>query len=322
MRLAQIARKVGKTPNEIARYLDENSTDPIAKDPNIKLTEDQVTSVLDNFQTVGDSELEAPSTNSESDNAEAMETVVAETIEEATPIEENEIPSSETEPGNAEEVAAVDSEEVAVESEKDTTVIIEEGVSAEADSDEEEFYKAEVEPDAELIKAPTVKLDGLKILGKIELPGDKKEPEVVEKTAEEIEAEESSEIAALDAAMQSQAQDIKPKKKSEKLKKEDKKDIGSESEYKDENGIYHFSTKQKANREKRLKEIALKKKRQAEKEKKRKHYESLVKDRPAKKRNKDIEKKKQKTAHRKAKKMEEKEAPKGLWQKFVHWLND
>lgn len=322
MRLAQIARKVGKTPNEIARYLDEKSTDPIAKDPNIKLTEDQVTSVLDNFQTVGDSELEAPSTNSESDNAEATETVEAETIEEATPIEEIEIPSSETEPGNAEEVAAVDSEEVAVESEKDTTDIIEEGVSAEADSDEEEFYEAEVDPDAELIKAPTVKLDGLKILGKIELPEDKKEPEVVEKTAEEIEAEEAAEIAALDAAMQSQAQDIRPKKKSEKLKKEDKKDIGSESEYKDENGIYHFTAKQKANREKRLKEIALKKKRQAEKEKKRKHYESLVKDRPAKKRNKDIEKKKQKTAHRKAKKMEQKGAPKGLWQKFVHWLND
>ena len=36
----------------------------------------------------------------------------------------------------------------------------------EQDSEAEEFYEAEVDPDAELIQAPKIKLDGLKILGK------------------------------------------------------------------------------------------------------------------------------------------------------------
>jgi len=321
MRLAQIARKVGKTPSEIARYLDENSSDPIEKDPNFKLTEDQVNTVLSNFEVTTKKEME--------DNVQAVNEIeaVEEVNEEEVVVEEVE---TEVIDETVEEIVVelVDleapeaSSEIATEIETNSNEVVSED-ETQPSTEENEFFEAEVDPDAELIKAPTVKLDGLKILGKIELPENKAEPEAEVKTPEEIEAEEAAEIAALDAAMQSHAQDIKPKKKgTPKPAKKTTKDKGSESEYKDEKGIYHFSPKQKANREKRLKEIELKRQREAEKEKKRRHYENQVKNRPAEKSKKAKEKKVQKTQSRKAKKSEQKEAPKGLWQRFVHWLND
>ncbi|NOQ74031.1 MAG: hypothetical protein GQ574_18640 [Crocinitomix sp.] len=197
----------------------------------------------------------------------------------------------------------------------------------EAQDTEASFVEVAVDPEADLIKAPTIKLDGLKVLGKIELPG-KKEAEVVEKTEEEVEQEETDALAELDAAMQLNAQDIKPAKLvSRKEAKETKEHIAVEaesySEYKDSRGIYHFSLQQKLNREKALVRVELNQKREAEKEKKKRHYKEVMKERQQKE-PVVVSKTKQKKIETKKIKREEKNAepPKGVWAKFLSWLNN
>ena len=190
MRLAQIARKVGKTPSEIARYLDENSSDPIEKDPNFKLTEDQVNTVLSNFEVTTKKEME--------DTVQAVNEIeaVEEVHEEEVVVEEVE---TEVIDETVEEIvvelveleAPEASSEIATEIETNSNEVVSED-ETQPSTEENEFFEAEVDPDAELIKAPTVKLDGLKILGTIELPENKAEPEAEVKTPEEIEAEQAA----------------------------------------------------------------------------------------------------------------------------------
>ena len=91
MRLAQIARKVGKTPQEIARFLNEQVADPIEKDPNFKLTEAQVNAVMDEFEP---EVIEEPAESKMDETPENTE----EKQEESTLEEELEVPAAEETP--------------------------------------------------------------------------------------------------------------------------------------------------------------------------------------------------------------------------------
>ena len=320
MRLAQIARKVGMTPTEIRRFIEGEFQVEIGNEPNYKLNENQIDAVLQNFTPV-EKEPEVAPKKEETTPVETTVEEVNETVPEITETEAA-IPQETGEEvlEATKEIAPVtegviEEEEIAHNSAEDTTSDLE---VYEADQEEDgPFIEAEVDPDAELIKAPKIKLDGLKILGKIELP-EKKEVEP-EKTEEELEAEEAEKIAALDAAMQSQAQDIRKKGDS----KADKKEAQEVSEYKDKNGIYHFSHQQKINREKRLIELEIKRKRENERNKKKQHYQKMMQGREQKKSVKAEKIKARKTAATKEKKAQKTtEAPKGLWAKFLRWLND
>lgn len=312
MRLAQIARKVGVTPTDVKRFLESTFEIEIGKEPNYKLNEDQVNAVLAEF----------PIPEAVEETVEEQVIIPKDIPKEIEPVEEEVAElSSEVVEELGHTVEAVNDIEISEETEEETTEDdnVEEG-NTDTEESEEEFYEAEVDPDAELIKAPKVKLDGLKILGKIELP-EKKVEAASEKTEEELAQEEADAIASLDAAMQSQVQDIKTKPK--KSGKADKGEDEEESEYKDKNGIYHFSHAQKASREKRLVEIELKRKQQAEKDKKKRHYEDLMKSRPQKESVKAIKQKEKKTQRTKQKKeQKQQEEPKGLWERFKRWLND
>lgn len=313
MRLAQIARKVGMTPSDIQKFLEKEFEVKIGKEPNYKLNEEQLSAVLETYPEIEDKEV---FTRKEPNNtlSEVMNNEQESSKEELDNTESEEIPKEEQVEDDTQTKEIIQTNEIPEINDQnaDKSNEIKEEIK-----EEEEFIEVEVDPDAELIQAPKIKLDGLKILGKIELPEDKKIEETPEKTDEEIAAEEAAEIAHLDAAMQSQAQDIKNKKDNETA-------VSSESEYKDAKGIYHFSHTQKENRAKALIEIEIKRKAKAEKEKKKRHYEKLMADKATTKKTTQNQEKnapsKKISQPKKKKKVEEK--PKSLWGKFLKWLND
>ena len=87
--------------------------------------------------------------------------------------------------------------------------------------------------------------------------------------------------------------------------------------YKNARGIYRFTSEQRSNREKSLAIKAEKARIKAQKEKKKRHYQETVvpkvKSQPKKRKDRPAKKSAAK---------EQKEAPKGMWQKFLRWLND
>ncbi|MCC7453756.1 MAG: hypothetical protein IT222_06290, partial [Crocinitomix sp.] len=102
-----------------------------------------------------------------------------------------------------------------------------------------------------------------------------------------------------------------------------------DSIYKDEKGVYHFTPEQKANRQKRLYEIERTKKIKVEQEKKKRHYEEKMKLKEQKKAQNQVPSTKKKTEpsdkpieNRRTEKKQPVEPPKGLWKKFLYWLND
>lgn len=364
MRLAQIARKVGMTPQEVRRFLEKEFELNIGNEPNYKLDDSQVNAVLLKFpipEVQGVSEvqenpikpIEKPIGNKLSPVVEETETVI-DSIEEEIQIQEQEtVVLAEIE----DEIQEISSEITSEVEEIETSVELKEEVLevlperemntssapsktvkiVEIDYEREErersesqsFQEVPVDPNAELIKAPTVKLDGLKILGKIELPElNKVEPEV---SVEELEAQESDRIAELDAAMQSQVQDIKPTAKVETVKpkkpavqNEQIDDSEAFSIYKDKHGNYRFTLEQKANRAKSLAESNERKKLEVDKEKKKRHYEKIAAQRKEALNNTSSKKEKSKKVVAREQKRQEQQKPKPttLWGKFVYWLND
>lgn len=341
MRLAQIARKVGMTPNDIKRFLEDEFEINIGKEPNFKLNEIQINSVLEKFPVLETVEIESSSAKdsdkendeqaaiSENDLADELDEFIEQTLAEQQPVEvasenipviEAEIEEKVSEPLIEEPIA------------KKNVVIINYEDTGSSSSDESSFVEVPVNPDAEIIKAPTIKLDGLKILGKIELPEHKK---VETPAIEDVPAEsEDDQLAALDAAMRSQVQDIKAGKVVQATEKivEENLPISEDEDsiYKDEKGVYHFTPEQKANRQKRLYEIERTKKIKAEQEKKKRHYEEKMKLKEQKKvqNNQPIQDKKKPEStnkpveNRRSEKKQPIEPPKGLWKKFLYWLND
>ncbi len=358
MRLAQIARKVGMTPQEVRRFLEKEFELNIGNEPNYKLDDSQVDAVLSEFPipevieepvktitkateisqaiTIEEEEISVTAFGQEvisTEEERIEETLAEESL--STPIEE---PLLETVEENIEaEAVSEASEEKAEEMVHESITPSREANVVEIDYDREEventenqnFQEVAVDPNAELIKAPTVKLDGLKILGKIELPSTKKVDE--EESEEDLVEKESDVIAELDAAMQSQVQDIKP---SEVVKPRTPKKIVhtndniDESEefsiYKDKRGNYRFTLEQRANRAKSLAEAQERKKLEIEKEKKRRHYEKIAAQRKESLNSSSSKKEKSKkvVAREQKKQLQQKPKPTSLWGKFVHWLND
>ncbi len=356
MRLAQLARKVKVTPTEVKRFLEDKFELTIGKDPNFKLDEDHIEAVVEAFPLPIEPEVEKITPQKEDITPEpeliSTEDVPPVTVTDAAEDQTNlvekaneavELPNlhetSVTE--KAELITEIDEEEAEevieeMEEKLDKVEINYEDTETEdtenaQDKEEKPFEEVPVDRSAPVIGAPKVKLDGLKILGKIELPSDKKEEleERQEASAEELSQKEQEEIAQLDAAMQSAVQDVKEgvvdQPKPEAVKKHVDVEEEEDSPFKDKRGIYHFSAEQKANREKHVAEIDLKRQKEAQKEAKKKHYEEMMAERKRQKTSKKSEKiKAKKTEATKTKKAEQerKEQPKGLWQRFKNWLND
>jgi hypothetical protein len=152
MRLRQLARKLEVNPNRLLEILHENGH-KVDNDPNLKLTEEQEVLINSIF----------PSKKS----------VVVEEIEE-TQVETIDV-QGEVAPAPKKKVLP---KKIELKEPKVKKVEAPKVYSIEKDMEEKT-------KDVELIKAPKLKLDGLKVVGKIDLPAPKQKPVKEEKVVDE-----------------------------------------------------------------------------------------------------------------------------------------
>ena len=261
MRLAQLARKIGKTQNEIVEVLKDKGHD-VNENGNSKLSDEAIMVIHDHFGIV-EVEAEPEAEDTEDDvvvvNEESNESLVDNTDRKHEPTDEIE-ERSDVENDNIELPPANN--------------------EVENETHSEETKEAE----REIIRAKKVKLDGIKVLGKIELP----EPK--EKEASETNETKNEERTSKKAARKSKRH-IKGRKKisfTEKVKREEEK-----------------AAREKKKKEKRIKE------------KKKQHYFKNVQPKVAPKPKKKTATKKVRSTTPKRVKLQYKNPIRKFWA----WLN-
>lgn len=271
MRLVQLARKLGVTQNDIVSFLSANNID-IPPHGNSKLNEETITQILKHFpspeENVEDPEDSAPPQEAGINIADQVKPETEE--EKDTPEEQHS--SRPPEPATA---GAEDAES---------------GPSADGPAlPSEEQPQTEVE----VIRAKKIKLEGIKVLGKIDLP------EPVKKPARE--ADEDGE--------EKETSRKRPAGKSRKPQREQR------------NGGKRKKTETYEQKQRRKDREAEKKKRERErklKEKKKKFYEQQVKEqKPAKAKKKPVRKKQHATVNTKKKVQRHSNPVIRFWE----WLN-
>ncbi|MEO9533203.1 MAG: hypothetical protein ABJG68_09715 [Crocinitomicaceae bacterium] len=355
MRLAQIARKVKTKPAEIRAFVKDKFNVELDKDPNIKLDDEHVDAVLEAFkieEVIEEVKKEAPVVVEEEieidpnidTDLESLKEAAEEVVAQADPIEipEVKVEAEKAEPSKpAEEVIA---EESSTEEKKAVAIKHqEETEETEVEENPEAFIPREVDENAELIKAEVDRLEGLKVVGKIELEdretkklmneevelpsadsveseidvldGDVDTSEFTDLSTDVSEEDKEALFAELDAAMEANNS-----AKVKKVKKVVTEETEEDSIYKDKNGIYHFTSEQRANRKKSMAEKAIREKARIQKEKKARHYQEHVAPKvkaPTKKK-----KSNQKNTSSKDQEKAAQNEAKGLWGKFLNWIND
>lgn len=280
MRLGQLSRKLDLKPTEIRELIRNEFNVEIDLDLNTRIEDSYAAALSARYQPAA------------VEKQEQAVPVIAEKAEQAdtktADIEEN---------GNEEEAPVHAPIEVphyhASTNGTDTT------------ENKDPFIPLPVDPDAELIKAPKIKLEGLKVIGKIDLPQPK-----------ETAPAQEDEVAASENGNHSTPKSFKERRlKNAPVLESDDEEY---SIYKDKKGIYHFSQTQRENRKNSLERIKREKAEEARKQKKIKHYQQILEvekktESPAKK----VKKQTQKESGRQV----EKPQRKGIWGKFLNWLN-
>lgn len=271
MRLAQLARKIGITQSEIVRVLSENGFET-NENGNTKLSDKELTLIYDHFNI--DNSPEMSDSNIEKTESEN----IAEQTNESTDLEDN----------NTENLIETEhNEEPDPDQITESSVELQDPTDIEPSPANDDSVEAQGEvEEKEVIRAKKVKLEGIKVVGKIELP----EP----KQSEEAETETK------------EAEKEKPTRKKAERKSR-KKNKGRKQ--------LSYSDKVKREEEQALKEK--KRKERRIKEKKKKHYFEKVQPKVAAKPKKKTSKKKvQNTAPKRVKPQY-----KNPIRKFWAWLN-
>lgn len=373
MRLGQISRKLNIRPIQIRDFIREKFQVEIDTDLNTKLEDNYIEALQKKFDTAPQGDLLSQATSKVAgaeagavakEKVQALKQVQSNTSEEEQEDRWSkkaaELIKAKKEAANKTATEENTSVEIIVEEEQSTPVVAE--VKMQADEKVEEksepisvennqndgldpFTPRRVDPDAELIKAVNIKLDGPKVIGKIVLPPSKKELEAAAAEAKAREAElvaEAVAVAETDTTIEvsedgtieneipvetpiSLEPVAKPKQlKSDPISKKMASLQGLDSDeewspFKDKNGIYHFSREQKQNRQKSLERLKSSKKEDQKKRAKSSYYEQNFKPEP-----KEViaKKKEKKETVSKKTKPAEKPVRKGVWGKFMNWLND
>lgn len=275
MRLGQLSRKIGVQPSRISTFLEEKNY-TLEAGSNSKLTEEQGELIKAHFDYV--EEETVPAVNNTELNKEIVPIVDVLQKEEAT---------KKAEP-------LEDGEET---SESDTREIIEKELVAEINNEknvEELEYATETDED-KVIRAPKLKLEGLKVVGKIDLP----EPKVKEEVTPTTDNTETPTVKVKEKPVrrkinQHKNHNTRPQKRT--LTLEEKR------------------AKKERERKRRNKEASAKKKQM-----KMAHYESKMREReltsPKKSKRKTVKNEQQNTPEMTS------PVPKSLFGKFLHWLN-
>jgi hypothetical protein len=238
MRLTTLARKIQITPSKLVAFLEQNKIE-IDNGINTRLDDEAISMVMKHF------DYESPKIESNPEDLD-QESPDISSEEVTTPVEEKveennnarqEKPSDDIELPNEEDVSNVQelSDMKAAEPKIGTIDDLEEGLAK----------------DIDLIKAKKVKLEGIKVIGKIELP---------EKQKKEISKE-----AKADSETTNKPEESK-KTQSKKQQRPPKKDKNSKR-----SGLT-ISYEEKLKREERIKRRELKLKMNEEKARKREHY--------------------------------------------------
>ena len=162
MRIGQLARKLEVNPSQIMEYLNELGFE-LDKGVNTKLMQGGINKVIDKFGSI-DNITEEGLPKDEPPYEDAVTQVPDASIE---------IEEEQEEPFKATEKALEGKKETEIEEEE--PIVIQESASAIVNKTEEE--------DVEVIRPELIKLQGLKVMGKIDLP-EPKPKEAVEKQVE------------------------------------------------------------------------------------------------------------------------------------------
>ncbi len=182
MRLTTLARKIGISPGNLRQILDKEGL-PYPEDPNVKLDKTAIRTILNLY---GEDEADEPQPGA---GEESSSETTNEAIEEET-IDENEQP-----PANSQ---ITDKPETSDDPKKEGTV--------------DDLLEAEDAENIELIKAKKIQLEGVKIVGKIELP------DTPEKKIEEDSSVDEEEKAAEKTPKSNSPRKQREKRKSRGLK--------------------------------------------------------------------------------------------------------
>lgn len=297
MRLAQIARKLKVKTSEVVAFVEEKFDDQMLNAPNTKVPDAYVQDIIERFTATPEAQVNEDSGRSNQKINEAKKTVDSD-LDTATASEGKTISSSE--------------KENSLTTKQDSTSEIEEHNPGEIDSDDID----ELNIEDGVIKAPKVEVQGIKVVGKIELPKTKEElaEELPQEEHKEDQTENDADSTDIDQAekpeKKTKVSPVQKKKKSSRRKKPERKPTSHQEQE-------ALAQKQ---HEERMKEEKLR-----EKKKKKAHYEKMMQDRQQK------SSKKSKTSPSKLKEISKKnksaqpkptkKEPKTLWGKFMRWLN-
>lgn len=293
MRLGQLARRLSIKTDKIVKYLNDEKDTQIGEHPNTKIPDEFVDDVIDFFKPEPIAEMKAALAEETPSTPQKTETPKEEVVINSIPEEEAEVieeaPMEVEQPTEMEETASEETE----------TLITDENVASNT-IEEAELTEADLNIVDGIIKAPKQELEGVKVVGKIDLPTPKVEAE--ETSSEEGVNQETGETTDnVEASEKEEKPTRKPAKNKAKRKTpEQRKRQHEERKRKQEE-------EERKAREERKKEL--------DQQKRKNHYlnqlEAIQKATPKKKKNKKPSTKKVKQ-----------EAPKGLWKKFLYWLND
>ncbi|SFT55326.1 hypothetical protein SAMN05216474_1278 [Lishizhenia tianjinensis] len=286
MRLGQLARRLSIKTDKIVKFLEETKDTKIGEHPNTKIPDEFVDDVINHFKPEPIKEMVAAL--NEIPEESLQENLVEENLE---PKEEQEIEVENKAPleiiAEQEEPLNDTSDESAENPHSENTTPTENNPEEESPLEEEELNIVDG-----VIKAPKQELGGVKVIGKIDLPEPKVEtPEEAISSEETPTTERSEEVEV-----------TKVKKQVKRKTPEQKRKQQQERRRKQE------LAEQKA-KEERKKEI--------EQQKRKEHYLKQLEEQKAK-----APAKKKKKAKSQPKKKVKQEAPKGIWKKFLYWLND
>lgn len=306
MRLAQIARKLKVKTSEVITFVDQKFEDQIQNAPNVKIPDAYVNDIIAHFTVIQEESIQKE-----------------EEVEEEAPLVPT--PTKEIHEDEEQEVLEINKENEQHDKVDPENLEEEEQVESDISGDEELNIEDGV------IKAPKVEVKGIKVIGKIELPGDlaedtQNDPEEAIEDAEEIqeekleksESEENKGEALKVEEEEPKEEPIIQQKPTKPAKKETKK---QDNRNKKRSSLTYEEERNLAQKEYR---DELKRKKEIEKKKKKTNYDRLMEERstqnsPKKskttKTKKDIPKPAIKVA------VQKEEEPKTAWGKFIRWLN-
>lgn len=296
MRLAQLARKLKVKPMDVQAFLQAQPGQTAGEGPNQKLDEEQIALIIGQY---GPLEPEVP------------EAPAAETAEEATPT------ASAPEP---EPVAAPEPQEPAIAEETGTeteTVAAAEEESTHPEPANEEEPVAEEDGSTEVIKAPKTTLEGIKLVGKIDLP-EPPPPQQIEVDGvmmdKETYAERKKRIyeerkARSRPATYNNDGSFEPRP----LKKRKKRQVGLSYE--------EQKRKEQEAYERRLVKEAKQKKKAKKQHYLKNHAVAKPSSKKGSKKKAEAMREQEEQQSRSQQIQQEKQAPKSAWQRFVKWLN-